>query len=284
MPFITEELWASTSTPLAGAFPSPLAGEGREGGPGDFAPEGATRADSSPGGSTLAPDPSPQGGGESSGPVLALAPWPALEGLIDEAAEAELGWVVELISEIRSARSETNVPAGAQIPLLLVNPSARPAPAPRAGTRPSAASRASPRSRFAESAPRSSVQLIVRGEVAALPLEGVVDLEAEVARLDKERAKLAGDIDKIDAKLANADFLARAPEEIVDEQRERRDAAQARRRKIEEALARLSAGMIESALFVFIFRLRGFGGVFRFCSPAERRGLWSSSGRFLSDA
>jgi valyl-tRNA synthetase len=46
-------------------------------------------------------------------------------------------------------------------------------------------------------------------------------------------------------KLANADFLARAPEEIVDEQRERRDAAQARRRKIEEALARLSAGMIE---------------------------------------
>ena len=91
------------------------------------------------------------------------------------------------------------------------------------------------------------MQLIVRGEVAALPLEGVVDLEAEVARLDKERAKLAGDIDKIDVKLANADFLARAPEEIVDEQRERRDAAQARKRKIEEALARLSAGMTEPA-------------------------------------
>ena len=125
MPFLTEELWASTSTrPLPGAFPSPLAGEGREGGRGDFAPDGATRADSSSGGSTPTPDPSPQGGGESSGPVLALAPWPALEGLIDEAAEAELGWVVELISEIRSARSETNVPAGAQIPLLLVNPSA----------------------------------------------------------------------------------------------------------------------------------------------------------------
>ncbi|MFL5121933.1 MAG: class I tRNA ligase family protein, partial [Microvirga sp.] len=247
MPFLTEELWASTSTPLAGAFPSPLAGEGREGGPGDFAPEGATRADSSPGGSTLAPDPSPQGGGESSGPVLALAPWPALEGLIDEAAEAELGWVVELISEIRSARSETNVPAGAQIPLLLVNPSA--AARARATRWDETIRRLARLSAItvAESAPRSSVQLIVRGEVAALPLEGVVDLEAEVARLDKERAKLAGDIDKIDAKLANADFLARAPEEIVDEQRERRDAAEARRRKIEEALARLNAGMIEPA-------------------------------------
>ena len=157
--------------------------------------------------------------------MLALAPWPALEGLIDEAAEAELGWVVELISEIRSARSETNVPAGAQIPLLLVNPSA--AARARAERWDETIRRLARLSTItiAESAPRSSVQLIVRGEVAALPLEGVVDLEAEVARLDKERAKLAGDIDKIDVKLANADFLARAPEEIVDEQRERRDAA-----------------------------------------------------------
>ena len=185
--------------------------------------------------------------GEGNPTVLALAPWPALEGLIDEAAEAELGWVVELISEIRSARSETNVPAGAQIPLLLVNPSA--AARARAARWDETIRRLARLSTItiAESAPRSSVQLIVRGEVAALPLEGVVDLEAEVARLDKERAKLAGDIDKIDVKLANADFLARAPEEIVDEQRERRDAAQARRRKIEEALARLSAGMIEPA-------------------------------------
>ncbi|MFL5034515.1 MAG: valine--tRNA ligase, partial [Microvirga sp.] len=153
----------------------------------------------------------------------------------------------ELVSEIRSARSETNVPAGAQIPLLLVNPSA--AARARAERWDETIRRLARLSTItiAESAPRSSVQLIVRGEVAALPLEGVVDLEAEVARLDKERAKLAGDIDKIDVKLANADFLARAPEEIVDEQRERRDAAEARKRKIEEALARLSAGRTEPA-------------------------------------
>src|SRR5215207_833839 len=236
MPFLTEELWASTSSPLAGEVARPKAGSG--GGRGDFAPDGAARADSSSGGWTPTPDPSPQGEGEPT--VLALAPWPALEGLIDEAAEAELGWVVELISEIRSARSETNVPAGAQIPLLLVNPSA--AARARAARWDETIRRLARLSTItiAESAPRSSVQLIVRGEVAALPLEGVVDLEAEVARLDKENRKLAGDIDKIDAKLANADFLARAPEEIVDEQRERRDAAVARKRKIEEALARLS--------------------------------------------
>ncbi|MEN3288911.1 MAG: valyl-tRNA synthetase, partial [Bradyrhizobium sp.] len=55
--------------------------------------------------------------------VLALASWPTLDGVADAAAEAEIGWLVDLISEIRSARSETNVPAGAQIPLVLVNPS-----------------------------------------------------------------------------------------------------------------------------------------------------------------
>ena len=85
------------------------------------------------------------------------------------------------------------------------------------------------------------MQLIVRGEVAALPLEGVVDLAAEQVRLNKELQKLDGDIAKIDAKLANADFLERAPEEVVEEQRERRDEAEARKRKIGDALRRLAA-------------------------------------------
>jgi valyl-tRNA synthetase len=92
---------------------------------------------------------------------------------------------------------------------------------------------------FADAAPKTSVQLLVRGEVAALPLEGVVDIAAERARLEKELGKLDADIRKIDAKLGNEDFLARAPEEVVDEQKERREEALARKGKISEALARL---------------------------------------------
>ena len=80
----------------------------------------------------------------------------------------------------------------------------------------------------------------MRGSVAALPLEGVVDLAAEVARLKKEQGKAQGEIKKIDAKLGNADFVARAPEEIIEENRERREAESARLAKVEEALARLS--------------------------------------------
>ncbi len=173
--------------------------------------------------------------------VLALSPWPELAGLADADVEAEVGWVVDLVSEVRSARSETNVPAGSQIPLVLVAPSqavrarlARWDETLRRLARLCAIT-------VADASPKSAVQLIVRGEVAALPLEGVVDLKAEGARLAKEAGKLRGEIAKIEAKLGNADFLARAPEEVVEEQRERRAEAGARLAKVEEAAGRLAA-------------------------------------------
>src|SRR5690606_26277852 len=92
---------------------------------------------------------------------------------------------------------------------------------------------------FADAAPANAVQLVVRGEVAALPLAGIVDLKAERARLQKELAKVDADIARIDAKLGNADFLSRAPEEVVDGEREKREEALARRAKIDEAITRL---------------------------------------------
>ncbi|MBM6594216.1 valine--tRNA ligase [Microvirga pudoricolor] len=173
--------------------------------------------------------------------ILALSPWSNLSGLSNDGAEAEIGWVVDLVTEIRSARAETNVPAGAQIPLSLVSPSADvKARAERWNDTIKRLARVSEIS-VVEAAPKSSVQLLVRGEVAALPLEGVVDLSAERARLEKEIQKIVADVGKIDAKLGNADFIARAPEEVVDEQRDRRDDALSRKAKIEEALSRLQA-------------------------------------------
>ncbi|MFD6317880.1 valine--tRNA ligase [Methylorubrum thiocyanatum] len=172
--------------------------------------------------------------------LLALESWPELSAYQNAQAEAEIGWLVDLISEIRSARSETNVPAGAQVPLVLVaaDASVR-ARVERWSETLTRLARLSEIG-FAETAPKNAVQLLVRGSVAALPLEGIVDLAAEVARLKKEAGKARAEIGKIEGKLGNADFLARAPEEVVDEQRERRDAEAARLAKIEEALARLS--------------------------------------------
>ncbi|SEE15576.1 valyl-tRNA synthetase [Rhizobiales bacterium GAS191] len=171
--------------------------------------------------------------------LLALAPWPDLEGLDNPQAEAEIGWLIDLVTEIRSVRAEMNVPAAAQIPLILVAPGAE--TAARLGRWDAVLKRLARLSgvETASEPPPQSAQILVRGEVAALPLAGVIDIAAERTRLTKERDRLTGDIAKIDAKLANADFIKRAPEEVVDEQRERRDTALARIARLEDALKRL---------------------------------------------
>ena len=172
--------------------------------------------------------------------VLALARWPQASAVEDAQAELEIGWLVELVSEIRSARAETNVPAGSQVSLVLVKPGAE--TAARAARWDETLRRLARLGdvSIADAVPPGSVQLVVRGEVVAMPLAGVVDLAAEQQRLAKEAAKLTSEIGKIDAKLGNADFLARAPEEVVDEQRERRDEAEARLVKIRDAAERLA--------------------------------------------
>jgi valyl-tRNA synthetase len=87
--------------------------------------------------------------------------------------------------------------------------------------------------------PEASVQIIAGDALACLPLKGVIDLAAERARLAKEMAKCDADIARVDQKLGNADFLKRAPEEIVEGEREKREEAETRKAKIAEALERL---------------------------------------------
>ncbi|MGO9134784.1 MAG: valine--tRNA ligase [Methylovirgula sp.] len=170
---------------------------------------------------------------------LALASWPQLDGLEDAAAEAEIGFVIDVISEVRSVRSEMNVPAGAQIPLVFVAANqdviARVKVWEETIRRLARLSEIS----YAGEAPGQAAQLIIRGTLAALPLAGIIDFAAEKTRLKKEIDKLAGEEKKIEAKLGNADFVARAPEEVVEENRERLAEAQERREKLTAALARL---------------------------------------------
>jgi valyl-tRNA synthetase len=229
MPFITEELWAVTAADAEGASlsPSPLVGEGREGG------KPQTPAPAVPPSLSL-----PRRGGEDR-TLLALTPWPTFEGLTDDAAEAEIGWVVDLVTAIRSVRAEMNIAPATLTPLVLAGASAETkGRAQRWNEVVKRMARLADIS-FAASAPEGAVQLLVRGEVAALPLKGVIDFSAERARLDKELAKAEADIKRVDAKLANEKFVANAPEEIVEEEKEKREAAVARKAKILEALERL---------------------------------------------
>jgi valyl-tRNA synthetase len=157
----------------------------------------------------------------------------------DPAAEAEIGWVVDLVTAIRSVRAEMNIAPATLTPLVLAGASSETkARAQRWSDVVKRMARLADIS-FADRAPEGAVQLLVRGEVAALPLKGVIDLSAERARLDKEVAKADADIKRVDAKLGNEKFVANAPEDIVEEEKEKREAAVARKEKILEALERL---------------------------------------------
>jgi valyl-tRNA synthetase len=157
----------------------------------------------------------------------------------DHAAEAEIGWVVDLVTAIRSVRAEMDIAPKILTPLVLVGASAETkARAPRWIDVIKPMARLSDIS-FADKPPQGAVELVVRGEVASLPLKGVIDLAAERVRLDKEMAKAEADIKRADAKLSNEKFVANAAEEVVEEEREKRETALARKAKILEALERL---------------------------------------------
>ncbi|MGD0635682.1 MAG: valine--tRNA ligase [Beijerinckiaceae bacterium] len=174
--------------------------------------------------------------------LLALAPWSDLAGLESAEAEAEIGWILDIVSEVRSIRSEMNVPAAAQIALVLVGaPADVVARAENWGDTLKRMARLSGITSAAE-APPQSVQVLVRGTTVALPLQGVIDFATEKARLAKEIGKLQGEAEKIEAKLGNADFIRKAREEIIEEQRERLEDARGRIAKLEVALSRIGAG------------------------------------------
>ncbi|MEA2847199.1 MAG: valyl-tRNA synthetase [Rhodospirillaceae bacterium] len=167
-------------------------------------------------------------------------PWP-VPAPTDTAADAEIGWLVKLISDIRSARAELNVPAGAKLKLLVVGANAT--TQKRLDTHRAAIERLSRVEGIeaAASAPKAALQIVVGEATYALPVGDVIDLKAESTRLQKEIKKLADEVSKIDAKLGNANFVSRAPEEVVEEQRERRTQAEQTRARLSTALERLGA-------------------------------------------
>ena len=118
-------------------------------------------------------------------------------------SESEIGWVVDLITEIRSVKSEMGVAPSTLLPLVLVAPSARAARGAKPGAKASSDWPGSGRSKRRMRRPAGALQLVVRGEIVALPLAGVVDLAAQTARLDREIAKERLEIAKVEAKLGN---------------------------------------------------------------------------------
>ncbi|MGH6924814.1 MAG: valine--tRNA ligase, partial [Propylenella sp.] len=176
--------------------------------------------------------------GEGNRRVLALSRWPSPE-FADATAAAEINWLVELVSAIRSVRNEMNVPAAAKTQLVAMSQDAE--LRARLQRHEPAVERLARIEGIAADgrAPRQAAQIVVGGATFALPLAGLIDFTAEETRLTKEIARVAGEIGRIDKKLANENFVSRAPEEVVEAEREKRAAYEADGKRLAAALERL---------------------------------------------
>jgi valyl-tRNA synthetase len=172
---------------------------------------------------------------------LIRADWP-LPFVVPGAAQAraELDWVVRLIGEVRAVRAEMNVPPSVLGPILLKD--AAPETLARGARWIEAIGRLARASKLGAllgDVEKGSAQTVLDEATIVLPLAGLIDLAAEAVRLRKDAAKAMKEVEANEKKLANADFIARAPEEVVDEIRERLAAAKADVARLQAALARI---------------------------------------------
>ncbi len=166
---------------------------------------------------------------------LIVADWPELSDvLIDDEASKDIHWLQTLINNLRSVRADMKIPPAKKAPLLMLADTLD----PRLATY---AEMLSPMGRVenvdtASEAPHGALQTIVDGVTYAIPLDGLIDLDAERNRLSKEIEKAQMEIDKIDKKLSNPAFTDKAPEEVVQLQKDRRADYAAEIEKLREAL------------------------------------------------
>ena len=180
---------------------------------------------------------------EGKGGSLISAEWPRPDATWHAPeALAEMDWVVRLIDAVRAVRSEMNVPPSAKIALSLKGASET--TLKRFATHKSlilTLARLESAEPLAGEVPKGAIQFVVDEATVVLPIAGLIDVAQEQARLKKEIAKVDGEIAKVVSKLSNEAFVAKAPPEIIEENRERQAAFETAKAKLSEALARLSA-------------------------------------------
>ena len=174
---------------------------------------------------------------------LIATEWPVYDqSLINAEVNAEIDWIVRLISQIRTVRSEMNVPPSAKMPLFLKDPGEL------------AAKHLITHKELVERVARVEGVAVLEGEVPSgavqdvideatiiLSISGVIDVSAERARLDKEIEKQNKEIQRFEGKLGNEKFVAKAPASVIETERERLVEAQQAREKLIEAQERLPA-------------------------------------------
>ncbi len=173
---------------------------------------------------------------------LIISDWPVLDdALINADANAEMDWVVRLISQIRTIRSEMNVPPAAKIPLILKDAGDK---AQHCMTTHAEllmrVARLSSIEPLTGDVPAGAVQDVIDEATIILPIAEAIDITEEKSRLDKEITKQISEIERFEKKLDNQKFVANAPDEVVATERQKLSDAQQTKVKLEEARERLA--------------------------------------------
>lgn len=169
------------------------------------------------------------------GDTLMLQPWPvANESRIDAAAEGDIEWVKQLMLGVRQIRGEMKISMAKRIDIIVANASAEDLRR-LADFEPLLSKLAKLESvrvlAAGEEAPMSATTLVGEMEVL-VPMAGLIDKDAELARLDKEIGRLEGEVQRVGGKLSNQGFVAKAPAEVLDKER-------AKLAEAEQALAKM---------------------------------------------
>lgn len=174
---------------------------------------------------------------------LIIAPWPQFnKNNIDDDATEQMAWLIDLISEIRTARAEMNVPAGAKINMLISGASDK--------TNEALNAQMDVLKRLARlekienhdgEIPTGSISVVVGEATYYLLLSGIIDIASEQARLNKALEKLSKEIKSVSGRLNNENFVSKAPDHVITENKKGLEEAQQKAEKIKQALQRLAS-------------------------------------------
>ena len=174
--------------------------------------------------------------------MLIHADWPTYDlELVDENADQEMNWVRDLIEKVRSVRGEMNVPKSLKAPLLKLSLDETGEAAWAKNEVIILRDREAGIEGLSDAseAPKGSATIAVKGGTFALPLVGLIDVDAEKARLEKAIGKLSKELGGLRGRLNNPKFVESAPAEVIDETRENLAAREAEEDKLKVALERL---------------------------------------------
>jgi valyl-tRNA synthetase len=179
--------------------------------------------------------------GEGSG-ALMTAHWPDLAPeLIDAKADADLGWVIRLIQEVRALRTEMNVAPGAQVNLVIKDAGSDTRDRiTQYGDLIKRLARAEQIDIVSGEPPKGAAQIVMDEATVFLPLAGIIDIAKERARLTKELDKTKAEAERIEKKLANPQFVSRADPAVIEEQRTKLAEFEQQKAKLAQALERLA--------------------------------------------